>query len=72
MKHLSELLVGCGLLADGEEASELYVDEVFDGKGRFCYLDSTVSVSVLVEVEGGRVWNEDLLEEQHRRFRNGS
>jgi len=72
MRHVSQLLLGCGLLADSEEASELYVDEVLDGSGRFSYLDSTGSVSALVEVEESRVWDERLLEEQLRRIHNGS
>ncbi len=71
-RKVSEILPGCGLLADSEEASALYVDEVLDGDGRFQYLDSIGSVSGLVEVEGSRVWDDQLLEEQHRRFLNGS
>ncbi len=66
------LLHGCGLLADSEEASELYVDEVLDGSGRFRYLDSVSSVSALAEAEDSRVWDEQLIEEQYRRFLNGS
>ena len=72
LTKLSELLPSCGLFADSEEASELYVDEVLDGSGRFSYLDRTVSMRGLVEVEESRVWDAQLLQEQHRRFLNGS
>jgi len=67
-----KLLPGCGLLADSEVASELYVDEVLDGQGRFSYLDSVGSVSALAEAEDSRVWDDHLLIQQHRRFLNGS
>ena len=72
MRHIADILRGCGLLADSEEASELYVDEVLDGSGRFSYLDSVGSVSALAEAEDHRVWDAPLLEQQHRRFLNGS
>jgi len=39
------------LFLGSEEASELYVDEVLDGSGRFLYVDSVVSVSALAEAE---------------------
>jgi len=71
LRKLADILPGCGLPADCEEASELYVDEVLDGSGRFSYLDSTVSMSALVEVEESRVWDARLLDQQHRRFLNG-
>jgi len=69
---VAHYLRGCGLFADSERASELFVDEVLDGSGRFLYLDSVGSVSALAEAEGSRVWDGQLLEEQHRRFLNGS
>ncbi len=69
---LATILRGCGLPAESEEASELYVDEVLDGSGRFRYLDSVGSVSALAEAEDSRVWDDRLLQEQHRRFLNGS
>ena len=72
VRKVSEILEGCGLFADSEEASVYYVDEVLDGSGRFSYLDSTVSMRGLVEVEESRVWDAELLQEQHRRFLNGS
>ncbi len=36
-----------------------------------CYLDRVGSVSALVEVEGSSVWDDEVLEDQHRRFING-
>jgi len=39
MRHISEHLMG------SELAAELYVDEVLDGQGRLCYLDTVGSVS---------------------------
>ena len=63
---------GSGLLVEGEEAAELYVDEVLDGSGRFSYLDSTVSMRGLTETEATRVWDDRLLEDQLRRIHNGS
>ena len=35
-------------------------------------LDKVVSVSALVEVEGSHVFDEKLIDEQYRRFHNGS
>ena len=71
MRVVSDILRGCGLLADSEEASALYVDEVLDGRGRFCYLDTVGSVSALAEAEASRVWDDQLLQDQHRRFLDG-
>ena len=36
------------------------------------YLDRVGSVSALVEVEESHVFDDELIEEQYRRFRNGS
>ncbi len=36
------------------------------------YLDKVGSVSALVEVEGDHVFDDQLLEDQYRRFHNGS
>ena len=36
------------------------------------YLDRVGSVSALAEAEGFHVWDDGLIEEQHRRFHNGS
>jgi len=41
------------------------------GMDMFGYLDRVGSVSALVEVEGAH-WDDELLEEQHRRFLNAS
>ncbi len=62
-----------------ELAAELYADELVDGSGRpirgrltdlrdVVRLDKVRSVSGLVEVEESRVWDDQLLEEQYRRF----
>ena len=51
MRKVSEILRSGGLFLDSEEASELYVDEVLDGSGRFQYLDRVVSMSALAEAE---------------------
>ena len=55
-----------------ERASELYVDEVLDGQGRRLYLDKDGSVSAMVEVEEFHVFDDRIIDEQHRRFLNGS
>ncbi len=57
------------LFLKSERASELYVDEVLDGSGRVQYLDTEVSVSgPLLDP----VWDARLIEDQYRRFLNGS
>ncbi len=70
--HPHDSLFGAQLFLGSELAAELYVDEVLDGRGRFQYLDSVSSVSGLVEVEEDHVWDDRLLDQQHRRFLNGS
>ena len=55
-----------------ERAAVDYCNEVVDGAGRLLELDSIVSVSGLVEVEDSRVWDDQLLDQQYRRFLNGS
>ncbi len=72
LTQVADIMRGCGLRADSEAASELYVDEVLDGSGRFGYLDSVGSMRGLAEAEDTRVWDAALLEDQHRRFLNGS
>jgi len=37
-----------------------------------CYLDKVGSVSGLIEIEYGEIWNDQRLDEQYRRFINGS
>ena len=37
-----------------------------------CYVDRVVSVSALVEVEGAALFDDQLIDQQHRRFLNGS
>ena len=56
---------------ESERASELYVDEVLDGSGRIQYLDSSVSVSGLRRDESAHVWDDEVIEDQHRRFHHG-
>jgi len=53
-----------------EQAAVDYVDERVDGSGRQLYLDSQGSVSASVEGEEFHVWDERILDEQHRRFLN--
>ena len=72
MRKVSEILRGCGLFADSEEALALYVDEVLTGSGRFTYLDSSSSVSALADAEDNRVWDDHLLDQQCRRLLHGS
>jgi len=48
---ISTLLTASGHLLGSEEASELYVDEVLDGSGRFCYVDRVVRMTALTEAE---------------------
>ncbi len=82
MKILRQLMLD--LILRSETAAEMYVDEVLDGQGRpiagtpltpheMCVtLDGSGSVSALVEVEGSHVWDDHIIEDQHRRFLNGS
>jgi len=58
------------LLSEG--ASEMYVDEVVDGQGRLQYIDRVGSVSALPDGRTTLWLPEHLLDEQHRRFLNGS
>jgi len=53
-----------------EGAAELYVDEVLDGQGRFQYLDKVGSMSGSTPPE--LHWDDAVLNEQYRRFHNGS
>ena len=53
-----------------ELASEDYVDERVDGRGRAVYLDSRVSVSALRRDETHLWLGDNQQEEQHRRFLN--
>ena len=64
-----------------EIAAELYVDEVIDGQGWPIaiapapgdrYLDKVSRVTALTETEIPHVWDDRILENQHRRFLNGS
>ena len=66
MKHPS---VGSLFLAS-ELAAELYVDEVIDGSGRLLYVDKDVSMSALPDPDP--IWVDRVIEEQYRRFINGS
>ncbi len=52
-----------------EVASKLYVNEVLDGRGNLQYLDRDVSVSGMSQEA---IWDAVLLDEQHRRFLNGT
>ena len=63
MRHIADILLVCGLLADSEEASELYVDEVLDGSGRLQYVDSTGSVRGLRRDEARYIRLREQLDE---------
>ncbi len=62
------------MFGESEVAAEMYCDEDLDGKEFGRYLDRSVSVSGLVEVEDDfAIWPTDLFtDEQYRRFLNGS
>jgi len=64
-------LTRAGYMAS-ELAAAQYCNEEVDGWGRLLYLDKVGSVSALVEVEESFVWNDRLLDQQYRRFLNGS
>ncbi len=51
-----------------ESDCELYVDEVLTGDGQYVILDMLGSVSGLRRDETVMIWNEDILDEQYRRF----
>jgi len=59
-----------------EEAEQRVVDGAeflgVDERQLSLYLDRVGSVSALVEVEEDHVWDDRLLDEQDRRFHNGS
>ncbi len=57
---------------ESEKACELYVDEVLDGAGRIQYLDSTVSMSAMVEVEEDCDYDPTHIELNRRLIHNGS
>ena len=58
------------LFMRSELASILYADEILDGSGRLLYIDREVSVSGLKPIE--LHWDAATIEEQYRRFHNGS
>ena len=51
-----------------ERAAEDYCDERVDGNGRKQYLDKVVSVSGLGRDGPPMIFDEGVLDEQHRRF----
>jgi len=59
---------------DSETGCDLWADGRVDSQGKRCYLDSMVSVSGLKREREHTVefWDEDLIDEQERRFLNGS
>jgi len=68
----SELFPQIGFDTTSEVAAENYVDELVDGSGRPLYLDKVRSVSGKRRDEPSHVWDDQVLEEQHRRFLNAS
>ena len=63
---------GTFLTAKGlEEAAQRYSLEGLAPRGEGEYVDRVGSVSALVEGEGTLWLDDQLLEEQHRRFHNG-
>ena len=53
-----------------ELAATMYADDRVDGEGRLLYLDKVDSVSGARRDEPHHVWDDRLLDEQHRRFLN--
>ncbi len=53
-----------------EGAAEMYVDDRVDKDGRLYYLDREVSVSGARRDEPEHVWDDEVLEQQYRRFLN--
>ena len=60
------------VLSSTPELAQLFAEDVLDGESEVAYLDRVVSVSALVEVEGSYVFDHELIDQQHRRFLNGS
>ena len=61
-----------GLLLSPEGLAERDdVSQGVDNMDLFGYLDKSGSVSALVEVEGSHVWEDEVIEEQYRRFLSG-
>ena len=56
---------------ESELAAKLYVDELVDGNGQPMHLDQVGSVSGLELERDFHVWDDQLLDQQHRRFLNG-
>ena len=54
------------------EAAQRFSLEGLAPRGELGYLDKVGSVSALVEGEAFHVWDDALLDSQHRRFHNGS
>ena len=72
MFHVSEILRDSffrRFYMRSEKAAEDYVDEVVDGSGCRQYLDKVGSVSALIEPPEP-IWDDQLLENQYRRFFN--
>ncbi len=55
---------------DSEVAAQLYVNEELDGDGNWLHLDKVGSVSGARRDEPYHVWDDQLLDEQYRRFLN--
>ena len=72
MIHVSKILRSIGFDTSSEVAAERYCDELVDGRGRPLYLDKVGSVSGLDADEDSHVWDDRLLDQQYRRFLNGS
>ena len=51
-----------------ERAAEDYCNEVVDGAGRLLYVDRVGSVSGARRDEPSHVWDDQILDEQYRRF----
>ena len=58
------------MFGESEVAAELYCDEGLDGKAFSEYVDRVGSVSAS-EAEAETVFDDQLLENQYRRFHNG-
>ena len=55
-----------------ERAAEQYCNEEVDGQGRMQYLDKVGSVSAPQEQGQIAIFDDLVLDQQHRRFLNGS
>ncbi len=70
MSELTRLRVERKFYMRSERAAEDYTDDLVDGDGRPLYLDLLGSVSGSDQPD--LIWDNEVIQEQYRRFHNGS